>query len=152
MRAVVQRVLSAAVAVADREVGRIGRGLLVFVGVERGDGPPDAEYLAAKMGDLRIFEDPVDPAKHLSRSVRDVGGSVLLVSQFTLAADCRKGRRPSFDAAEVPERARPLFDLMIESMRAGGLVVETGEFQATMQVALVNDGPVTLLLDSRKRF
>jgi len=152
VRAVVQRVSSASVTVAGRAVGRIGRGLLVFVGVERGDEAPDAEYLAAKLGDLRLFEDPVDPAKHLNLSVRDVGGSVLLVSQFTLAADCRKGRRPSFDAAEAPDRARPLFDLVAGSLRAGGLPVETGEFQATMQVALVNEGPVTLLLDSRKRF
>ena len=152
MRAVVQRVSSASVAVGEREVGRIGRGLLVFVGVERGDGLPDVQYIAGKVRDLRVFEDPADPAKHLNRSVQDVGGSVLVVSQFTLAGDCRKGRRPSFDEAETPQVARPLVDEVIRALRSAGVVVETGEFQAMMQVSIVNDGPVTLLLDSRKRF
>jgi len=152
MRAVVQRVASASVRVADREVGTIGRGLLAFVGVERGDGPADAKYIASKIGELRVFEEPTDPAKHLNRSVRDTGGSVLVVSQFTLAADCRKGRRPSFDAAETPQLARPLVEEVVRHLRDEGLAVETGEFQAMMQVSLVNDGPVTLLLDSRKRF
>ena len=152
MRAVVQRVSSASVAVGEREVGRIGRGLLVFVGVERGDGLPDVQYIAGKVRDLRVFEDPADPAKHLNRSVQEVGGSVLVVSQFTLAGDCRKGRRPSFDEAEAPQVARPLVDEVIRDLRSAGVVVETGEFQAMMQVSIVNDGPVTLLLDSRKRF
>jgi D-tyrosyl-tRNA(Tyr) deacylase len=152
MRAVVQRVSSASVAVGEREVGRIGRGLLVFVGVARGDGLPDVQYIAGKVRDLRVFEDPADPAKHLNRSVQDVGGSVLVVSQFTLAGDCRKGRRPSFDEAEAPQVARPLVDEVIRDLRSAGVVVETGEFQAMMQVSIVNDGPVTLLLDSRKRF
>jgi D-tyrosyl-tRNA(Tyr) deacylase len=152
MRAVVQRVSSASVAVGEREVGRIGRGLLVFVGVERGDGLPDVQYIAGKVRDLRVFEDPADPVKHLNRSVQDVGGSVLVVSQFTLAGDCRKGRRPSFDEAEAPQVARPLVDEVIRDLRSAGVLVETGEFQAMMQVSIVNDGPVTLLLDSRKRF
>ena len=152
MRAVVQRVSSAAVTVGNREVGTIAHGLLVFVGVERGDGPADVQYIAGKVRELRVFEDPVDPAKHLNRSVQDVGGSVLVVSQFTLAGDCRKGRRPSFDEAEAPLVAKPLVDGVISDLRTAGLTVEAGEFQATMQVALVNEGPVTLLLDSRKRF
>ena len=152
MRAVVQRVSSACVTVGDRDVGKIGCGLLVFVGVERGDGLPDVQYIAGKVRDLRVFEDPADPAKHLNRSVQDVRGSVLVVSQFTLAGDCRKGRRPSFDEAETPQVARPLVDEVIRDLRRAGVVVESGEFQAMMQVSIVNDGPVTLLLDSRRRF
>jgi D-tyrosyl-tRNA(Tyr) deacylase len=156
MRAVVQRVSAAAVTVDARTVGAIGHGLLVFVGVERDDGLSDAEYLAGKIGDLRVFDDPDDPApgrsRHMNLSVRDIGGSVLVVSQFTLAGDCRKGRRPSFDDAAAPEIARPLYDGMVRALQAGGLTVATGQFQAKMQVSLVNDGPVTLLLDSRKRF
>ena len=152
MKAVVQRVSSASVRVGDRITGQIGAGLLAFVGVERGDGPADAEYIAGKIGELRVFDEPTDPAKRLNRSVRDVGGSVLVVPQFTLAADCRKGRRPSFDAAEAPHVAKPLVDDVVRRLRDAGLAVETGEFQAMMQVSLVNDGPVTLLLDSRKRF
>ena len=152
MRAVVQRVSSASVGVGDRPVGRIGRGLLAFVGVERGDTPGDARYIATKVRELRVFENASDPAKRLHRSVQDVGGAVLVVSQFTLAGDCRRGRRPSFDEAEAPEAARPLVDEVVRELRAAGVPVETGEFQATMQVSLVNDGPVTLLLDSRKRF
>ena len=151
MKAVVQRVSSAGVRVGDRDVGAIGHGLLVFVGVERGDGPPDAQYIADKVRGLRAFEDP-ESHTHLNRSVQEVGGSVLVVSQFTLAADCRKGRRPSFDRAETPEIARPLVDAVVERLRGAGLPVETGEFQAMMQVSLVNDGPVTLLLDSKKQF
>jgi D-tyrosyl-tRNA(Tyr) deacylase len=150
VRAVVQRVSSASVRVGDRTVGQIGPGLLVFVGVERGDGSVDAEYIAGKIRDLRVFEEPADPSKRLNRSVQDVGGAVLVVSQFTLAADCRKGRRPSFDGAEAPDAARPLVDEVVGILRSAGVPVETGEFQATMQVALVNEGPVTLLLDSRK--
>ena len=151
-----QRVSSAAVTIAangvSRKIAEIGRGLLSFVGVEQHDGPTDIQYIASKIRDLRVFSDPEDPAHHLNRSVRDVGGSVLVVSQFTLAADCRKGRRPSFDAAARPEVARPLYEEVVRQLRAGGLRVETGEFQAKMQVALVNDGPVTVLLDSRRRF
>ncbi len=149
MRAVVQRVSSAAVTVGSRTIGSIGPGLLVLVGVEQGDGPLDAQYVAGKVRDLRVFE---DDAHHMNRSVADVAGSVLVVSQFTLAADCRKGRRPSFDRAAPPEIARPLYEEVVRLLRADRLPVETGEFQAMMQVALVNDGPVTLLLDSRKGF
>jgi D-aminoacyl-tRNA deacylase len=149
MRAVVQRVSAASVAVGDRTVGEIAHGLLVFVGVEQGDGPADVQYIAGKIRDLRVFE---DDAHHLNRSIQDVGGAVLIVSQFTLAADCRKGRRPSFDDAAPPQIARSLYEDVIRDLRAQGLDVSTGEFQAMMRVSLVNDGPVTLLLDSRKRF
>ncbi len=152
MRAVVQRVSSAAVTVGDETVGRIDHGLLVFVGVERDDGPQDVSYIAHKVRDLRVFEDPADASRHLNRSVGEVGGSVLVVSQFTLAADCRKGRRPSFDAAAAPPIAEPLYEDVVRELRSSGLPVATGTFQATMRVSLVNDGPVTLLLDSRKRF
>ena len=151
MRAVVQRVSSASVQVDGRIVGQIGPGLLAFVGVERGDGHADAKYIAGKIRDLRVFEEPADATKRLNRSVQEVGGAVLLVSQFTLIADCRKGRRPSFDAAEAPDTARPLVDEVADLLRRSGVTVETGEFQATMKVALVNEGPVTLLLDSRKK-
>ena len=149
MRAVVQRVSSASVAVDARTIGEIGHGLLVFVGVEREDGPADVTYIAGKVRDLRVFE---DDQHHMNRSVQEVGGAVLVVSQFTLAADCRKGRRPSFDDAAAPPSARPLYEDVVRVLRAEGLSVATGEFQATMQVALVNDGPVTLLLDSRRQF
>ena len=152
MRAVVQRVSSASVRVGDETAGQIARGLLVFLGVERGDGPQDVHYMAGKIRDLRVFEDPAGTSRHLNRSVGDVGGSVLVVSQFTLAADCRKGRRPSFDAAEAPQIAQPLYEDVIRELRTYGVRVATGAFQATMQVALVNEGPVTLLLDSRRRF
>ena len=152
MRAVVQRVSSAAVTVDERTVGAIGHGLLVLVGVEREDGPADAEYIAGKIRGLRVFEDPSDTSGHMNWSVQEVGGSVLVVSQFTLAGDCRKGRRPSFDQAAAPDIAKPLYEEVVRALRADGLRVETGEFQAMMKVSLVNDGPITLLLDSRKRF
>jgi D-tyrosyl-tRNA(Tyr) deacylase len=145
-------VSSAAVTVGGRTVGRIDRGLLVLLGVERDDGPGDAQYIAQKVHDLRIFEDPSDPAHHMNLSVQDVGGSVLVVSQFTLVGDCRKGRRPSFDRAAAPQVAQPFCDDVVRELRGTGLTVETGEFRATMQVSLVNDGPVTLLLDSKKGF
>ncbi|MGE3704929.1 MAG: D-aminoacyl-tRNA deacylase [Vicinamibacterales bacterium] len=156
MRAVVQRVASAAVTVARerevREVGRVGAGLLVFVGVERDDGPADVQYVVGKVAGLRVFEDPADPSSRMTRAVADVGGGVLVVSQFTLAGDCRKGRRPAFDAAAPPQVARPLYEAVVQGLREAGVTVSTGEFQAMMQVSLVNDGPVTLLLDSRRRF
>src|SRR4026208_174146 len=117
MRAVVQRVSSASVTVADRVVGRIDRGLLVFVGVEKGDGPADVRYIAGKIRDLRVFEDPAEESRHLNRSVQDVGGAVLVVSQFTLNADCRKGRRPSFDNAAAPQLARPLFEDVVRELQ-----------------------------------
>ena len=149
MRAVVQRVSSAHVTVGGRTVGEIAGGLLVLVGVEQGDGPADVEYIARKIRELRVFE---DEAHHMNRSVEEVGGAVLAVSQFTLAADCRKGRRPSFDDAAPPEIAKPLYEDVVQTLRTAGLTVATGEFQAMMQVALTNDGPVTSLLDSRRTF
>jgi D-tyrosyl-tRNA(Tyr) deacylase len=149
MRAVVQRVTSARVRVDDRIVGEIGPGLLLLAGVEQGDGPDDVRYIAGKVNDLRIFE---DAGGKMNLSIADVQGAVLAVSQFTLCGDCRRGRRPSFDEAEAPAAARPLYEELITEMRALDLKVETGEFQAHMQVELVNDGPVTLLLDSRRRW
>ena len=149
MRAVVQRVASARVQVDRRVVGEIGKGLLLFAGVEKADGIDDARYIAGKVCGLRIFE---DASEKMNLSVADVGGAVLAVSQFTLAGDCRRGRRPSFGAAEQPAIAKPVYDALVEELRALNLTVETGEFQAHMQVELVNDGPVTLLLDSRRRW
>ncbi len=149
MRAVVQRVTSSAVTVDGRTVGEIGRGLMILVGVEQGDGPEDVRYLAEKCAQLRIFED-ADGKMNLS--VADVGGEVLVVSQFTLLADCRKGRRPGFSRAALPDVADELYRQFVERLRKQNLNVATGIFQAEMQVHLVNDGPVTLLLDSRKGF
>jgi D-tyrosyl-tRNA(Tyr) deacylase len=149
MRAVVQRVSRASVEVDGAVVSAIGSGLLVLVGVGAEDGPDDARYVAAKVRDLRIFD---DEQGKMNRSVGDVGGEVMLVSQFTLCGDARRGRRPSFDAAARPEPARGLFDLVAGYLRESGLRVQTGVFQAVMQVHLVNDGPVTLLLDSGRAF
>jgi len=148
----VQRVSSASVTVGGATVGQIGPGLVVLVGVDRDDGPADVVYVANKVRELRVFDDPGDSARHLTRSVQDTGGSVLVVSQFTLSGDCRKGRRPSFDEAAPPAVARPLYEDVVRTLRDAGLTVATGEFQAMMQVSLVNDGPVTLLLDSKKQF
>ena len=130
-------------------IGEIGRGLLVFVGVGRDDTIEDVKYLAAKVCGLRVFES--DAGKPMDRSVLDVGGSLLIVSQFTLYGDVRKGRRPSFDGAAPPDDARRLYEEFVRELRATHLPVATGEFQAMMQVELVNDGPVTLLIDSRKQ-
>ncbi|HEX7088012.1 MAG TPA: D-aminoacyl-tRNA deacylase [Vicinamibacterales bacterium] len=149
MRAVIQRVSAAQVTVGSRLVGRIDRGILLLVGVEKGDGPDDVAFIAGKTRDLRIFP---DEEGRMNRSVAEAGGAVLVVSQFTLCGDARKGRRPSFDAAAPPDVARALYEALVERLRADGLPVETGEFQAMMAVSLVNDGPVTLLLDSRRRF
>jgi len=149
MRAVVQRVSSARVQVGARTVGQIRAGLLVFAGVEHDDGADDVKYIAEKVRELRIFE---DEAGKMNRSLVDAGGALLVVSQFTLCGDCRKGRRPSFDAAESPERAKILYERLITELREAGLTVETGEFQAHMDVELTNDGPVTLMLDSRRRW
>jgi D-tyrosyl-tRNA(Tyr) deacylase len=147
VRAVVQRVRTASVTVDDAIVGQIGPGLLVLVGVADGDGTADVEYLASKVHDMRVF---TDPSGRMNLSVAEVGGEVLVVSQFTLLGDLRRGRRPGFDAAARPEPARDLYEALVARLRAVGLTVATGVFQADMQVALVNDGPVTLLLDSRK--
>jgi D-tyrosyl-tRNA(Tyr) deacylase len=137
------------VTVDDRQIGAIDRGLVVLLGVERGDGPADRDYIASKICELRIFP---DADGRMNRSVTDIDGGVLVVSQFTLAGDARKGRRPSFDDAAAPGEARLLYEDVVRSIQAKGLTVATGVFQAMMQVALVNDGPVTILLDSRKRF
>jgi D-tyrosyl-tRNA(Tyr) deacylase len=145
-------VTSASGSVGDRTTGAIGHGLLAFVGVEQGDGPDDVFYIADKIRGLRVFEDPADPSHHMTRSVGDADGAVLVVSQFTLAGDCRKGRRPSFDGAAAPAVAKPLYENVVKTLESSGLRVATGEFQAMMSVTLVNDGPVTLLLDSRKQF
>ena len=146
MRAVVQRVKSAAVHVEGRIIGEIGQGLLVLVGVGRGDGEKDITYLASKLPELRIFE---DTSGKFNLSLREVGGKMLVVSQFTLFGDCRKGRRPSFIEAAEPAEAKRLYEQLILKLRGQGVSVETGEFQAKMEVRLINDGPVTILLDSR---
>ena len=129
--------------------GQIDRGLLVLLGVEQNDGPTDVQYIAAKIRDLRIFS---DDAGKMNLSVLDRQGAVLVVSQFTLSGDARNGRRPSFASAAPPQIARALYEDVVRELKSSGLRVETGEFQAMMQVALVNDGPVTILLDSRKTF
>jgi D-tyrosyl-tRNA(Tyr) deacylase len=136
------------VRVDDRIVGEIGLGLLVFAGIETDDGPADVCYIGGKVRDLRIFDD----AGKMNQSIEEAGGSVLVVSQFTLCGDCRKGRRPSFDAAASPTVAKALYEDLIRELKGSGLRVETGEFQARMQVEIINDGPVTILLDSRRRF
>ena len=149
MRAVVQRVTSARVTVDERIIGEIDRGLLVLLGVDQNDGPSDVQYIATKIRDLRIFS---DDAGKMNLSVLDRQGAVLVVSQFTLSGDARNGRRPSFASAAPPQIARALYEDVVRELKASGLRVDTGEFQAMMQVALVNDGPVTILLDSRKTF
>jgi D-tyrosyl-tRNA(Tyr) deacylase len=146
MRAVLQRVSEASVCVDGQVVGRIGRGLLVYLGVAAGDQSADIDYIVSKIRDLRIFG---DEAGRMNLSVGDVGGAVLLVSQFTLCGDVRKGRRPSFDGAEKPEAARARYEETLAGLRKTGLPVQAGVFQADMQVAAVNDGPVTFLVDSR---
>jgi len=149
MRAVVQRVSRAQVSVDGWTTGEIGLGLLVLLGVAHDDTETDVDYLADKVAGLRIFED-VDGK--MNRSAVDLGSSVLAVSQFTLYGDLRRGKRPSFDAAAPPDHARRLYELFVERIRAAGLRCETGRFQAMMQVELVNEGPVTILLDSKKVF
>lgn len=148
MRAVVQRVTSARVLVGDRVVGEIGRGLLVLLGVARTDTPADARYVAGKIGAVRVFEGV--GGRPMDRSVADVGGAVLVVSQFTLYGDVRKGRRPSFDEAAPPAEARLLYEEVVRELQAARLPVSTGEFQAMMHVELVNDGPVTIVIDSAR--
>ena len=150
MRAVVQRVTEARVRVGDRVTGEIGDGLLVLVGIARDDGPADVRYVAAKVRDARLFQGGA--GKPMDRSVADVGGGVLLVSQFTLYGDLRKGRRPSFDDAAKPDEARALYEDLVRELRAVPLPVATGEFQAMMRVELINDGPVTVLIDSKRQF
>ena len=149
MRAVVQRVSRASVAVEGKITGEIGRGFLVLLGVAKNDTAADADYLAEKISGLRIFE---DSGGKMNLALADVNGAVLAVSQFTLHGDVRRGKRPSFDSAAPPDQARKLYEYFVERMRALGLRCETGVFQAMMQVELVNDGPVTILLDSEKLF
>ncbi|NMA67943.1 MAG: D-tyrosyl-tRNA(Tyr) deacylase [Desulfitobacterium sp.] len=149
MRCVVQRVSKASVTVDKEVVGKIEKGLLVLWGVGENDGEEDCRWLVEKVVGLRIFE---DEEGKMNRSVLDVKGEILMVSQFTLYGDCRKGRRPSFSSAAPPEKAKDLFDQAVTYMGEYGIKVETGIFQADMQVELINDGPVTLLLDSEKNF
>ena len=148
MKALIQRVSAASVSVAGEVVGRIGRGLVVFVGVANGDTEKDARYLAQRTVNLRIFS---DQAGRFNLSALDIQGELLLVSQFTLLADTRKGRRPSFTDAALPAQAEELFQQFVEQARATGLKVETGRFQQYMQVEIHNDGPVTIMLDSREK-
>ena len=149
MRAVVQRVSRASVRVEGEVVGRIDGGLVVLVGVADGDGPADIDYTASKIRDLRIFG---DADGKMNRSVAEVGGAVLVVSQFTLLGDVRRGRRPGFDQAATPDAARATYEALVATLHGFGLPVATGVFQAHMEVDLVNDGPVTILLDSRRLF
>jgi len=149
MKALLQRVSAASVSIDGQEVGSIGRGLVVFVGVAAGDSQKDIDYLVQKIVNLRIFSD--EDGK-FNLSALDIGGGLLLVSQFTLLADTRKGRRPSFTDAAPPQEAEALFDLFVEKARTTGLEVATGRFQAYMQVDIKNDGPVTIMLDSREKF
>jgi D-aminoacyl-tRNA deacylase len=150
VRAVVQRVSSARVLVDGRVTGEIGRGLLVLLGVGREDTAADVTYAAAKIRELRVFESA--DGKPMDQAVAAVGGGILVVSQFTLYGDVRRGRRPSFDAAAAPADARELYEAFVRELRTAEVPVSTGEFQAMMQVELVNDGPVTILVDSRRTF
>ena len=149
MRAVVQRVKKAEVRVGDRMVGAVGRGMVVLLGVGKDDTPEDARSLADKILNLRIFD---DPEGRMNLSLLETNGQLLCVSQFTLYGDCRKGRRPSYDQAARPEAACALYEAFVAAARAAGVAVQTGQFQAMMEVELVNDGPVTLLLDSERIF
>ncbi len=149
MKALLQRVTNARVSVAGKEVGRIGQGLVVFIGVAAGDTEKDIDYLLQKTVNLRIFSDDTD---RFNLSALDIGGELLLVSQFTLLADSRKGRRPGFTDAAPPDKAEELFDEFVKKARSTGLKVATGRFQQYMQVEINNDGPVTIMLDSRDKF
>jgi D-tyrosyl-tRNA(Tyr) deacylase len=149
MRAVIQRVSEAAVEISDEVVGEIGVGLLVLLGVARDDASADADYLAEKIVNLRVF---VDDEGKMNRSLLETGGAMLVVSQFTLYGDVRRGRRPSYSDAAGPEKANSLYEYFVDRVRSSGVKVETGVFQAMMKVRLTNDGPVTILLDSRRQF
>lgn len=147
MRVVIQRVKSAQVCVDGRVTGRVGKGLLVLLGIGKGDGESDLSFLASKIPELRIFE---DASGKFNLSLKEINGEALVVSQFTLYGDCRKGRRPSFTEAEEPALAKNLYEQFVSKLREQGVPVQTGEFQAKMEVHLINDGPVTLLLDSKQ--
>ena len=149
MRCVIQRVTEASVTVDGEIIGKIGRGYMILIGVSSEDGEKDVKYMADKVPNLRIFE---DADGKMNRSILDEGGEILAVSQFTLYGDARGGRRPSFSAAARPEQANALYEQLVEAWRAQGIHVETGRFRAEMQVSLINDGPVTLLMDSAKTF
>ena len=147
MKAVIQRVSEAQVEVEGSVVSSINKGLLVFIGVEKGDAENDIAYISKKIANLRIFD---NPDSKMDLSVKDISGEILVVSQFTLLADCRKGNRPSFVGAEEPEKANRIYMKVAESLRQAGISTSTGQFAASMQVHLINNGPVTILLDSRK--
>ena len=147
MKALIQRVSEANVSIDRNTVAKIGKGILVLLGVEKGDTEKDIEYMVKKVSNLRIFE---DIREKMNLSIQDIQGEVLVVFQFTLAADCKKGNRPSFDSAEEPARAEDMYIKFIDKLRENGLKVATGEFGAYMQVYLINDGPVTIILDSKK--
>ena len=149
MRAIIQRVKSASVTVEGKVVSEIGKGLLVFLGVAQEDTPADVDYMASKIANLRIFE---DDEGRMNLSILDIGGEALVVSQFTLYGDCRKGRRPSFIHAARPEKADPLYQAFMDEISRLGVPVKAGIFQAMMDVELINDGPVTMMLDSNKLF
>ena len=146
MRAVIQRVKFSSVTVENEMVAKIGKGLLVLLGIAKADNTDDAEYLADKIVNLRIFE---DENRKMNRSLVDTGGEILVVSQFTLLGDCKKGRRPSFVQAAAPDHATELYQIFVEQVRQKGVTVKTGRFRAMMDVSLINDGPVTLIVDSR---
>jgi len=149
MRAVVQRVKKGSVEIEEKEIGKIEKGLVILLGVGQNDTEKDAKYLAEKIVNLRIFE---DKEGKMNLSVKDINGQILVISQFTLYGDCKKGRRPSFISAALPDKAVKLYDYFVKSIKNYGLKIETGEFQAMMLVKIYNDGPVTILLDSEKIF